>query len=129
MLTGKTSKRFDVPHEPGNWFEVRRLSWAELDRARETKLAATMTTARAMGAELMEAMQAGRSLIVGAPPAPIDSYDTRLLLSLSVAGWGGPEYDGQAVDTSQLDEQTKDWALGVIANLSLPRTEAETKNS
>lgn len=36
MLTAGATQRVEIPHEPGQWIEVRRLSGKQLDAARDS---------------------------------------------------------------------------------------------
>lgn len=57
-VAGQPTKRLDIPEEPGEWVEIKKLPWPVLDAAREVRTKTVLANARAMGAELWQSLRA-----------------------------------------------------------------------
>lgn len=126
--------KVQIPHEPGHWLELRRLSWKQLKAARKKQEQEDRQEAKDLGAEFIKALSSGNSVDIEKAEAAIearrwraDQFDRELVLRRGVAAWSyDVKLDPDALD--QLDEQTAEWAVGQIIAMSRPQTEAELKN-
>ena len=141
MLTSGVVKREAIPHEPGEWLEVRQLGWTALREAREKKAIAVMQAASGMDrkflAEVREAAREAaqeasviREATVVAQDATadaLDSYDAAMLLNAGIVAWS---YAAKVTPAAiaDLDEVTADWAVRLVLALNLPAGEAARKN-
>jgi len=131
------TRQLAVPGEEGEWFEVRELSWRELDECRREQDRKFMGRVREMPAELLKTvgeMEAGTApeTLGGAGPEQvaaveamreenarleaIESFDRETLVTKSVVGWSY-ERHFQATLLGKLDEHTFTWLFEEIAAL------------
>ena len=111
-LIDKSPKRFDIPHELGEWVELRLLSGAEMDSAQESATAKMM----ARMTDILSAMKS----VPQTESKPDDSitarriaYDPTILLGHAVLAWSyGAEVNSETV--GQLDAVTRDWLWETI---------------
>ena len=124
-LVTETVKRVDIPHEDGEWLEIRRLSWRELEAASDTATDAMMTRMKKLGGEIVQAL---RSAATKQQADPFDGYDRQAVLSAGLRAWS---YDAKvnAENMALLDEPTAVFAFREILTLSKPRTEDDAKNA
>jgi hypothetical protein len=122
------SRQLAVPDEEGEWFEVRLLSWKELDECRRERSRRYMAQMREMGGELIKAVadaESGGSAEAEAIDEArkenerldaIESFDRELLVTKSVTGWS---YERHFQNTllGKLDEHTFTWLFEAIAAL------------
>lgn len=122
----------EVPHEPGETFTFKRLSWKTLEESRLTRQRNVMGDMRAAGSEILGYFRdANASEVEAALTAdPLVNYDHGTLLRASITGWSYAEKCTPA-NIDGLDETTKDWAVKVIARISGITTvdEADQKNA
>ena len=125
--------RVDVPHEDGEWFSFRRLSWKQLRAARKKVEEEQREIAKSFGAEFVAALRSGvdedraRRLIQEQQYRAVN-FDTETMLVQGVSAWS---YDQPvSLETiEQLDERTAVWAVQEIIELCKPISEADEKNS
>jgi len=113
------------PGEEGHWFDVRLLSWKELEDCRREKAKAFMGRMRDMGPEMLEAIakieQENPAIVEEARKEDeraeaVDSFDRATLVAKSVVGWSYERaFKPQLID--KLTEETFDWLFGEIAKL------------
>lgn len=137
-------RRFEVPGEDGEWFEVRLLSWTELEECRTERARKFMGRYREMGdviASLAElerkaaaddqkaqaALEAARAENDAASEDPREQFDKAMLLSRSVEGWSFDRKFSKAALTN-LKESASDWLFEEVARMYAP-TEADAKNA
>ena len=95
-LTNSLTRRIDLPHEPGEWIEVRLPSYRVLQAARDARL-------RGIDLATIQSFSAGQSR--ARTPDPLDEYDLPSLLAECVVAWSySATVTPQAIDS--LDEQT-----------------------
>lgn len=127
-LVGKTARRVDIPHEPGEWMEIRRLSWAELEAASDAQTDAQIARVKAMGGDVFQLIQ---SVVTqeqaAAARQAAASYDRAAVLEKGIVRWSYAE-DLTPDNIALLDEDTAAWAFEQILALGKPRTEEEQKN-
>lgn len=126
-------KRF-IPHEPGAWIEVRRLSWLMLKEARKEQAAAQREEMKALGAEFVAAILRGNrdeenrvKERLREQEWDVSQFDTLTLLRKGLAGWSYADIvDPDTIGL--LDPVTAEWAAREILALSRPIGEVALKN-
>lgn len=121
LVRGQTT-RLDIPGEPGEWVEIKKLPWGLLDGAREARTNAVIERAKLMGSEMMASLRDIKT--ADATPDPLNDYDRGFLLRHAVQAWS---YDAELPDgVEDLDEDTAEWlAREIVAFNRRQRTEAE----
>ena len=124
-LVNNITKRLEIPHESGEWMEIKKLSWAQLEAASDVASMAAMERIGKMGGDVIAAIK-GATADQERPPG--SEYDKAAVLKSGILRWS---YDAKVTtDTiNQLDKETADWAFEQILGLNKPRTEEETKNA
>jgi hypothetical protein len=143
MLTIGITDRRDIPHEPGEWIEIRKLSWKQLADARKVRQEVVFSSVRAMGGEVINALpkrcgQCGEEKHEGACPPPeqrtdasaadpTNEYDRGTLLHTGIVAWS---YDKPANvgNIDELDDVTAAWATAEIVAYNTVPSEEERKN-
>ena len=125
VLTGYT-KRVEIPHEPGQWVEIRQLSKRQKEKAADAKTEVALLKAKAMGPELMASLQNAQPTAIVRDPG-LDAYDWVTVLGFGIAAWSYAE-SVTVENIEALDETTADWAFKTIQAFSGPPTEDERKN-
>jgi len=134
MLVSKEPVRVDVPHEDGAWFDLLKLSWTQIRRARKAATLDSAETAKAFGAELMKALSSDTNgedkalRLIKSQQYDESMFDTEQLLLDGVKAWS---YEGDVTSDalSGLDEKTAVWAKQAIIDLTKPPSEDEVKKS
>lgn len=118
------TRRAPVPHEPGEWLDIKRLSWRQLEHADSVQQDKLLPQMKKMGGDLIGAL---RDVGKKQEQDPVAKYDRGTVLEAGIAGWS---YDAQVnkENIDALDEATADWAFREILALNEPRTEEEKKN-
>lgn len=115
-LVGNTSKREFIPHEAGEWVEVRLLTGAEMDEAQDSQ---TKQVIAKLGDMIPSAIQNAQS-----NRQPDDSiqarklaYDSAILLHYAITAWS---YDDPVRDNpgAQIDALTRDWLWEIIVEMN-----------
>jgi hypothetical protein len=116
-------KRLDIPGEPGEWVEIKKLPWGLLEGARQKRTDAVIERTRLMGAELFEMLRGVQTPDATATD-PTNEYDRGFLLRHAVQAWS---YDAELPDAvEELEEETAEWlAKEIVSFNSRVRTEAE----
>ncbi len=126
MLTKSITKRIELPAEPGEWIEVRPLSWRDLQGAREARQHEAIRKAIDLGSALKDLSGIAQDRQPNTPvePKAEDTYDVGYLLHRAIVDWSyGEPVTEEAVDS--LDQKTVD----VVLDELLPKTtEADQKN-
>jgi hypothetical protein len=129
------TRRVDVPHEPGEWIELRSLGWAALEQCEAERLRKVFGRMRdtrdALGADLNAEIQKARdeqaaaaqqSPAADAPPPTLEDvanrYDQAALLLAGIAAWSYAE-PVSAATIAQLDPVTAKWATLVLAGMTI----------
>jgi hypothetical protein len=134
MLASKIKRHLPIPHEEGEWMELRAIGAKKLDEAADIRSRERIAALRAMGEEVLAAI--GR--MNSAEPTggkdepepesdPLDGYDVDTLLRAGITAWSyGAKLTPANID--DLDATTRKWAATEI--LALCReTEPERKNA
>jgi len=124
-LVTEVTKRIDIPHEDGEWLEVRRLSWRELETADNAASEASTERIKRMGGDIIKAVM---SLRDKEREEQATGYDKLTVLRLGLIGWSyDVKLSPESIDL--LDEETAEFAYREILALSNPRTEEASKNA
>lgn len=140
-IASKQTIQREVPHEPGNLFEFRRISWTQEEQARRRREKDQRDDAKAWGIDWVKALsdpeqeKQARKILKANRYQP-QAFDTMTLLKAGIAGWEGEEYedaDGKPFEVdedtlSELDALTTDWAVEQIIDLFRPPSLEEEKN-
>ncbi len=139
MLTSKVRERIELPHEPGEWIEIRQLSKYQLDEARERKAELNMAGSRRfiefsvlrkqfeadtppVEAPKPETEATDETPVTPEPePDPLIWLDDFTLLKYGVVAWSYPDKVSME-NIADLDEETVRYVAGKLA--PKPRTEA-----
>ena len=127
MLIGNVVTKLDIPHEPGEWVEVRKLNHKTLARAAQARSEAGISSMKALGAELLTALRQAKDEVAEAATATAispDAYDRDLVLQGGIVRWSyavpvTPESLGD------LDEVTAKWLASEIVTRSVAGPSAE----
>lgn len=123
MLVGTNTRRVEIPHEPGEWLELRALTWRQLKAAKAARQTEVLQSVRTLGGDLLRDLQ---QMSQGAASGdPLAEYDQATVLVAGIAAWSYAEAVSPAA-IDQLDPATADWALRELVGLTA-RGE-ETKN-
>lgn len=128
-LVSGIKKRVDFPHEPGQWAEIRKLSWRLLDAAREKKSKAVIRDFAEYPPELLQSRindAGGEQAIRDREKDPLAEYDHDYLLEKALEAWS---YDAPVSEYGDLDEDTKAFLIEqIVAFNAKQRTEAERRD-
>lgn len=118
------TRQVEIPHEPGEHMTFRRLSWRQLEQASDKASESALTRIKAMGGDLLKAIQGAAGEQAQDPAA---TYDRATILNMGIVAWS---YDDPVTpeNIDLLDEETAAWAFREILALNAPRTEADRKN-
>jgi|TARA_R110000824_G_scaffold132891_1_gene295454 hypothetical protein len=138
MLVSKIVEKLDVPHEEGQWIEIKNLSWKAMEEAVNNKQERDIGQVKRMGGDVFEAImrssnkddddkkpdEGSEKTVRG---GTFESYDMETLLRKSIIAWS---YDGKpTVERIQdLDARTAKWIAQEIYERNKPDTEEESKN-
>lgn len=126
-LRSGVASRHQIPHEPGEWMDLRQLGWAELDEARRAKQSDSFKNIREMGDAFTTIQRAQKEIGGdGGPTDPMQQYDLGTVLKLGITAWSYPD-DVSPVTIRLLDPQTAEWAARAIVGVGT-ESEAERKN-
>lgn len=126
------SDKIDIPHEPGQWMQFRRLNGRRLAACVEKRQEGAMSRMKTLGADGMAIIRdAAKGREEAAVVAdPLDQYDRDTLLISGVASWSyeaDPKSELESEDGG-LDPITSEWAARQILKFNdLIPADAETK--
>lgn len=122
------TRKLEVPDEEGVWFEVRELSWKELEECHREQQRKYMGRVKELGGDLLKAVAEMEATAITNPvvaaeleaarePAAntnsADNLDPETLVTKSVVGWSY-ERRFQASLLAKLDEHTFNWLFESI---------------
>ena len=121
MLIGQTFTKLDIPHEPGEWVEVRKLNHKTLARAAQVRSEQGISSMKSLGGELLTALRQAKEEVetaIKSPEVSVEAYDRDLVLQAGVVRWSytappTPETLGE------LDEVTARWLHREIVTRSV----------
>ena len=115
-LTSKlTTDRIELEHEPGEWIEIKPVSWMVLRDARAARVARAIEPFIKLGAESIAALSGqpqtngkaamGKTAEMQKAEEEVDEYDREMLLRKSIVAWS---YDQPVTEPNvdDLDEET-----------------------
>ena len=129
MLVTREPHRREVPHEEGAWFDICKLSWKQLKKARKAATVDNADTARAFGGEIVKALQSDRGAeeaarLIRKQRYDESTFDTETLLLAGVVGWSHDK-PVNAATVGDIDERTTEWLKREIIDLNKPPSEEE----
>jgi hypothetical protein len=120
MLIGNVITKLDIPHETGEWVEIRKLNHKTLARAAQMRSEAGISSMKSLGAELLTALRQARDDLKEAATVAVslDAYDRDLVLQGGVWRWS---YSTPVTPESlgDLDEATAKWLATEIVTRSI----------
>ena len=120
LINSQDTKRLEIPHEPGQWMEFRRLRRHELEEARRVSLRETMARAAELPAAVIESARQARLQQDSPPvePSPRAAYDDDTLIKYGLVAWS---YDAPCDDAykADLDDETAEWAAQSIFEMNV----------
>ena len=130
-MLGSEPVKCDIPHEAGEWMELRALSFKQLKAARKKQEKEQREIIKDFGAEFFAAIQRGGDAAVKAIERQqyhVSNFDMEELLVLGVSAWS---YNAEVNldNIGALDEKTAVWAAKTIIDMTKPPDEDEEKNS
>lgn len=153
MLVDRHVKRLEVPGEPGEWMELRRLNFGDLRDLRqqsgerfledlsglpsdvlEMQLTVQAKMAEAKKAARAAAEESGEEADDDLPdPDVLDGMDLLFILGHGIVAWSYREESGEPVPIAEavgmLDEETARWAAREILLVGKEVAEREKKGS
>ena len=121
MLIGTSSEKYEIPHESGEWVELRKLSARQLRKCEKERQKEVMSLAREMGADIFKALQG-----VETPDREVDvrsRYHLDTLLELAIESWSYDEPVSKE-NIGRLDEQTEQFIVSKVLGVE-PEEEAK----
>ena len=118
-------KRAEIPHEPGEWMELKKLSYRQLEKAGEIASDKAMKQMKGLGGELIKSL---REFGKEQQSDPNKKYDRDAVLKCGIVKWSYSE-EVKDENIEALDEETALWAFNEILSFNNPRTEEQTKNA
>ena len=119
LVRNLLSPKIDIPHEPGQWMQFRRLNARRIAECTDKRQMDALSRMKALGADGLAMIRDAQDAKKDAPKPkanPLDAYDTELLLVKGIAAWS---YDGDpktelTSDDGGLDPKTSAWAAAEI---------------
>jgi hypothetical protein len=129
-LTARITKRLDVPHEPGQWIQIRKLPGRKLREATDVQQRAAFGYVSVLGKDGMEAVKSVTPEQIAAfQRSPSSAFDRGVLLRAAVVAWS---YSDKPTpdEIEDLDLETEAWLADEVVLLSKPpKDEAAEKNA
>ena len=136
MLVSKIVEKVDIPHEEGQWIEIRNLSFTAMEEANDNKQERDLLQVKRMGGDVFEAnvrssnkkeKESKDEEDSTTKGGSFESYDKETLLRKAIVGWS---YDGKPTveRIRDLDARTANWLSREIYERNKPDTEEESKN-
>ncbi len=124
MLISNQAQRVDIPHEPGEWMEIKKLSWRQLVLAADIQTDETISRLKKIGGDLFKSLKSEQTKQEADPAL---QYDRGFVLEAGISKWSY-EAEVNKENIEKLDEETAKWAFEAITGLNKPLTEEERKN-
>lgn len=126
LIDDTAGRREDIPHEPGQWMELRALTWPELEKAKKIKQSATFADLGEIGPDTLKQLQGlSTDAVSEALTDPLASLDVLTVLTAGVLRWSYGA-DVTVANIERLDSETAQWAAKQI--VQAPNAE-QRKNS
>ena len=120
VLTHKYTQRVDLPHEPGEWVQMRYPSYLHLQEARQARIKAAMESMAGLDDGLFQ------RLAKAAPPSAAESedpllvYEWRTILGALIVSWSYAE-EVTPETIAELDEDT----IRVLMGAAVPQKRSD----
>lgn len=136
------AKRYDIPHESGEWIELRKPSSRHVREARLARESEGRRSMNDFSAEIVKAFNSGddderavrraKRLSELQEYSP-DGFDRDTLLCASIVRWSYQRPEGGMVPINRdsvgdLDEETARWAVGLVLDLMRPASKEADKS-
>ncbi len=108
LITSDTKERVEIPHEAGEWLEVRALTWPEKEAASKERQQSAMDQAAKMPPEMFAAIQD-----MDRDQSQNEKFDLGLVLKGGLVGWSYTEPLNRE-SLRALDDRTAQFAFGEI---------------
>lgn len=126
LIDDAAGRREDIPHEPGQWMELRSLTWPELEKARKIKQSATFADLGDIGPDTLKQLQGLTSdAVADAVSDPLATLDVLTVLSVGILRWSYAA-EVTVANIERLDSETARWAAREIVQAP---NEEQRKNS
>ena len=107
MLTGDRTRRVPIPHEDGEWVELKELSGRQLRKVKKARFKEIILDAKDMGPELMKALtRIDAADVEAAARDPLAEYNIDALLEEGIVAWSYEDEVGKET-IGQLDQKTE----------------------
>ena len=129
--------RADIPHEPGEWMEFRKLASVVAAKARKVADKEGRQGVADFGPDIVKAFTAPgdderaarrTALLAKAQEYDLSQFDRETLLVGTITAWSYVE-KVTAETIGQLDEATARWAHQYVVDLMRPPTQEESKST
>lgn len=126
LIDDAAGRREDIPHEPGQWMELRALTWPELEKAKKVKQSGVFADLGEIGPDTLKQLQGLTSEVVSDALAdPMASLDVLTVLTAGILRWSyGAEVT--IANIERLDSETARWAASQIVQAP---SDEQRKNS
>lgn len=123
-IVTNVTKRVEIPHEPDQWMEIKKLSWRQLEATKDAQTNALLARMKSLGGDMVKALQGA---VEDQKQKPGTQHDRGGVLNCGIVAWS---YDVPVTpaNVDALDEETAAWAVEEILALNAPRTDEERKN-
>lgn len=120
-IIGLEVDRVDIPHEPGQWIEVRGLGWFDLEKCRQARMRQAVDSLKGIDVSLFRDLGDDNSDKSTNKSNDDDDdtsdYDRMQTLKMGLAGWSY-EIPFEVANIERLDEATAVFAFNEILNRS-----------
>lgn len=110
LVVGMTN-RVNIPHEPGEWMQFRRLSWRTLQEASDRRTDDVITRFADIGGDMLSSLGAQRT--VDNVQDDANSHDWVTVLRAGIVAWSYTD-NVTAASIDDLDSETAEWAVREI---------------
>lgn len=114
LIDDTAGRREDIPHEPGQWMELRALTWPELEKAKKVKQSGVFADLGEIGADTLKQLQGlTPEAVSDAIADPLAALDVLTVLTAGILRWS---YDADVTiaNIERLDSETARWAAEQI---------------
>jgi len=123
MLINDVTRKVEIPHEPGEWMVLRKLTWRQEELAKEIQSDKFLKKAKQYSSLIKDFDKGDRS-----KTDPLTQYDRGCVLEAGIVKWSYKE-DVNKENIDKLDSETAEWAFREILDMKKPKTEEERKNA
>ena len=117
MALRDLTKQVSIPHEDGEWMELRLLGWQELEESKRAKTRESFENIKALGGDIYKAIQEARTEDTSGSMDPLALHDMATLLRKGIVAWSYGGVPVNAENIGRLDEKTATWAARAILGI------------